>query len=380
MNGPARPRKILYFATEDWVFCLHRLPLARAARDAGHEVVVVTRVRDHAAPIAAAGLRLIPLELSRGGMRPWQELRTLLQLFRIYRSERPALAHHVAVKPVLYGALVAALTGVPAVVNALTGLGFIFTSRSLLARLLRSPVELAMRVLLNRRGSRVIFQNADDLAALTAKRIVDPDNARLIRGSGVDIDAFTPSAEPPGVPVVVLPARLLWDKGIGEFVAAARLLKARGLKARFALVGDRDAENPAAVPQAVLDAWRAEGVVELWGWRNDMAGVYRESHIVCLPSYREGFPKVMLEAAACARPLISTDVEGCREAVAHGRSGLLVPVRDTQSLADALAQLIGNPAQRAAFGAAARATVVGELSLTVVIERTLAVYREILPA
>jgi glycosyltransferase involved in cell wall biosynthesis len=380
MNPVTRPRKILYFATEDWVFCLHRLPLARAAREAGHDVVVVTRVRDHAAPITAAGLRLLPLELSRGGMRPWQELRTLLQLLGIYRRERPDLAHHVAVKPVLYGALAAALTGVPAVVNALTGLGFIFTSQRPLARALRPPVELALRILLNRRGSRVIFQNADDLRALTAKRIVDAGKARLIRGSGVDIDAFVPSAEPAGVPVVVLPARLLWDKGVGEFVAAARLLGARGIRARFVLVGDRDAENPAAVPQATLDAWRTEGIVELWGWRNDMAQVYRESHIVCLPSYREGFPKVLLEAAACARALVSTDVEGCREAVAHGVSGLLVPVRDAAALADALAQLIENPPRRAAFGAAARAIVVGELSLPVVIARTLDVYGEILPA
>jgi glycosyltransferase involved in cell wall biosynthesis len=379
MNTAEKSRRILYFVTEDWVFCLHRLALARAAREAGHDVVVVTRVRNHAAPITEAGLRLIPLELSRGGMRPWQELRTLLRLIRIYRTERPDLAHHVAVKPVLYGALVAAITGVPAVVNALTGLGFLFTSPRLLARLLRPPVEFAMRMLLNRRGSRVIFQNADDMRTLIAKGIVDSNNARLIRGSGVDINAYTPSPEPPGVPLVVLPARLLWDKGVGEFVAAARMLNARGVKARFALVGDRDPENPAAVPQTTLDEWRAEGVVELWGWRNDMAQVYRECHIVCLPSYSEGFPKVLLEAAACARPLVSTDVEGCREAVVNGHSGLLVPVRDAHALADALAALIADPARRAAFGAAARSIVVGELSLPVVIDRTFAVYREVLP-
>jgi glycosyltransferase involved in cell wall biosynthesis len=280
---------------------------------------------------------------------------------------------------VLYGSLVALFAGVPAVVNALTGLGFLFTSKRLLARLLRPPVELAMRLLLNRRNTRVIIQNTDDYNALIAQHIVKATNARLIRGSGVDIDAFTPMPEPAGVPVVVLPARLLWDKGVGEFVAAARMLKARGVQAHFVLVGDRDAQNPAAVPQADIDAWRAEGVVELWGWRNDMTQVYRDCHIVCLPSYREGFPKVLLEAAACARPLVSTDVEGCREAVDHGKSGLLVPVRDAPALADALAVLIGDHALRNAYGAAARAIVVGELSLPVVIERTLAVYREILP-
>jgi glycosyltransferase involved in cell wall biosynthesis len=226
----------------------------------------------------------------------------------------------------------------------------------------------------------VIIQNTDYYNALIAQRIVKATNARLIRGSGVDVDAFKPSPEPAGVPIVVLPARLLWDKGVGEFVAAARLLKARGLEARFALVGDRDAQNPAAVPQATIDAWRAEGAVELWGWRNDMAQVYHDCHIVCLPSYREGFPKVLLEAAACARPLVSTDVEGCREAVAQGKSGWLVPVRDATALADALASLLEDRARRAAFGNAARTIVVGELSLPVVIERTLAVYCEVLPA
>lgn len=361
------------------MFCLHRLPLARAARVAGCEVAVVTRVREHAAPIAAAGLRLIPLEMARGGMRPWQELATLFRLWRIYRAERPDLVHHVAVKPVLYGSLVALVSGVPAVVNALTGLGFLFTSRRLLARLLRPPVELAMRLLLNRRNTRVIIQNTDDYNALIARGIVKAHNARLIRGSGIDIDAFTPMPEPPSVPVVVMPARLLWDKGVGEFVAAARMLRARGLQARFALVGDRDAQNPAAVAQADIDAWRTEGAVELWGWRNDMAQVYHGCHIVCLPSYREGFPKVLLEAAACGRPLVSADVEGCREAVAEGRSGFLVPVRDAAALAEALARLIEDAELRANFGAAARAIVVGELSLPVVINRTLAVYREILP-
>ena len=380
MKNPVTPRKILYFSPVDWAFCIHHLAVARAAREAGHDVVVVTRVIEHADPILAAGLRLIPLEISRDGIAPLRELRTLFRLYNIYRKERPDLAHHFAIKPMLYGSIASSLARVPATINGLIGLGFVFTSKRLLARLLRPVVIFAMRTFLNRQNSRMTFQNSDDLRMLTAGRIVDPAKARLILGSGVNVEAFTPSAEPAGDVTVVMPARLLWDKGVDEFVSAARILKARGVEARFALVGDRDAQNPATVPQASLDKWRDEGTVELWGWRNDMAQVYRECHIVCLPSYREGFPMVLLEAAACGRPLVSTDVEGCREAVAHNRSGLLVPARDATALAEALADLIKSPAKRAAFGANARAIVVKEFSLPVVIDRTFAVYREVLPA
>ena len=372
----ARPT-LLYFTTEDWIFCLHRPGLACAARDAGYDVAVVTRVRDHAKPILDAGLRLIPLEMMRGGMRPWQEFATLVRLYLIYRRERPQLVHHVALKPVIYGSLIAMLTGVPAVVNALTGLGFVFTSQRWLARALRPPIELAMRVLLTHRNSRVIFENNDDLETLVRRSTLQREHARLIRGSGVDINIYTPLPEPLGVPVVILAARLLWDKGVGEFAGAARILKARGVQARFALVGGPDPENPAAIAQATLDAWRDEGAVELWGWRNDMLKVFADCHIVCLPSYREGLPRVLLEAAACARPVVATDVEGCREAVMQGRNGFLVPARDEQALADALAILIAEPARRAAFGAAGRDIVSGELSLAVVIARTFEVYNEL---
>jgi len=375
-NAAARPT-LLYFTSEDWIFCLHRLGLACAARDAGYDVAVVTRVREHAQPILDAGLRLIPLEMVRGGLRPWQEIPTLWRLYRIYRREQPQLVHHVALKPVLYGSLVAWLAGVPAVVNALTGLGFIYTSQRWLARLLRLPVGAGLRLLLNRRNSRVIFENNDDLETLAKRGTLQREHARLIRGSGVDVNLYTPLPEPSGVTVVILAARLLWDKGVGEFVAAARLLKARGVQARFALVGGPDPENPAAIAQATLDAWRDEGAVELWGWRNDMLKVFADCHIVCLPSYREGLPRVLLEAAACARPVVATDVEGCREAVVHERSGYLVPVRHEEALADALAVLIAEPARRAAFGAAGREIVCGELSLAVVIARTFDVYNEL---
>lgn len=372
-------RKILYFSPVDWAFCIHHLAVARAAREAGHDVVVVTRVIEHAAPILAAGLRLIPLEISRDGIAPLRELLTLFQLYKIYRKEHPDLVHHFAIKPMLYGSIASILAKVPATINGLIGLGFVFTSERTSARLLRPLVIFAMRIFLNRQNSRVTFQNSDDLRILTAKRIIDPAKARLILGSGVNIEAFTPSAEPEGDVTVIMPARLLLDKGVNEFVCAARLLKARGVQARFALVGDRDIQNPATVPQSTIEKWREEGTVEIWGWRTDMAQVYRECHVVCLPSYREGFPMVLLEAAACGRPLVSTDVEGCREAVVHNYSGLLVPARNATALAEALADLINNPAKRMAFGANARAIVVKEFSIPVVINHTFAVYREVLP-
>jgi glycosyltransferase involved in cell wall biosynthesis len=372
-----RPR-LLYLVTEDWYFCSHRLPLAAAARDAGFDVSVATRVRAHADEIRRAGVEPIPIGLSRRSVNPFREAGALREIARTYRAVKPDIVHHVALKPVLYGSLAARLAGVPAVVNALAGLGYAFSSRDLAARLVRPAVEAAFRALLDRPTSRLIVQNPDDLAFLVSERVVSPDRAALIRGSGVDTRRFVPAPEPAGTPLVVLPARMLRDKGVVEFVAAAERLRGEGVAARFALVGDPDPDNPASISGETLQRWSASSAVEWWGWRDDMVTVFQQSHVVCLPSYREGLPKALIDAAACGRAIVTCDVPGCREVVREGDNGLLVPPRDAAALAAALRRLLEDAGLRRAMGERSRARAVAEFSVERVIEQTLGLYRELL--
>ena len=369
--------KLLFLVTEDWYFCSHRLPLARAAQAAGYEVVVATRVGRHGETIAAEGFKLVPIGLRRSGRNPLRELFAIAEIAVIYRRERPDIAHHVALKPVLYGTLAARMARVPAVVNALAGMGFVFSSMSFQARLLRPLVVGALRLLLGAGNSLLILQNPDDRRMLVDNGVADEKRTRLIRGSGVDIGSFVPAPEAGGTPVVMLPSRMLRDKGVMEFVAAARLLRANGAKARFVLVGDSDGENPAAIPDFQLEAWNQSGVVEWWGRREDMPEVLAQAHIVCLPSYREGLPKVLLEAAACGRALVATDVPGCREIVMDGDNGLLVPPRDVPALAAAIGRLLDAPGLRTKMGERGRELVERNFSVETVVRQTLAVYREL---
>lgn len=370
----SRP-KVLFVVTEDWYFVSHRLPLAVAAQKAGFDVAVATRAREHGETIQAAGIRLIPFGLARRRGNP---LREVAALARLYRHESSAIVHHVALKPVLYGALAARLAGMPHVVNAVAGLGWLFTSSGFAARTVRPMICRLLAWLLGAPQSRTIVQNPDDFSLLI-KMGVPEDRLRLIRGAGVDTEVFTPALESPSEPVTVLfSARMLWDKGVGEFVEAACLLTQAGVKARFVLVGDPDTGNPASVPEATLRGWHGENGVEWWGHRDDMPAVFHTAHIACLPSYREGLPKVLLEAAACGLPIVTTDAPGCREIVRDGDNGFLVPVRDAQALALALRGLIQNADLRAKMGRRGREIVLAEFSQERVIAETLAVYRELI--
>lgn len=364
--------KLLFFVTEDWYFCSHRLPVARAAKDAGHDVVVVTRVQDHGGAIERAGLRLVPFNCARHSTNPFSELSVVLRLARIYRKERPDLVHHVAVKPVVYGSIAARLARIRCVVNALTGMGWLFSSQSRVARLLQPLVTGVLRVLL-RRGT-VIVQNPDDEALIRSLGLA---NIRLIGGSGVDPKRFAPGPEPAGVPVVMLVARLLWDKGVGEFVAAARCLRKRGIAARFVLVGAPDPGNPASVPEGLIQEWEAEGVIEWWGKQDEMPTVLAQAHIACLPSYREGVPKSLIEAAAAGLPVVTSDAPGCREIVADRRSGFLVPPRAVSALVDALQKLLNDGDLRRQMGEQGRALVLAGFTEAQVVSATLEVYREL---
>lgn len=367
-------KKIIFLQTEDSTFYSHRLPMARAALAAGFEVVVAVRVVAHRERIEREGFRVVPLPWRRNGVNPLFELRTLAAIIRLYAAERPDIAHQVTLKPILYGSLAAALCGVPAAVNALTGLGFIFISEGFVARLLRPVVGLALKAAFSRRGSVVLLQNEDDRSLVISRGLAPRDRTVLIAGSGVDVARFGPRPEPEGLPLVILPARMLWDKGVGEFVEAARILVAEGVPARFALIGEQDDENPAAITPARLERWRESGVVEWWGLRDDMPEIYAQAHVVCLPSYREGLPKALMEAAACGRPVVGTDVPGCREVVRHEETGLLVPARDAVALAGALRRLLGDKDLRARLGEGGRRLAVAEFAEQRIAELMGAVY------
>ena len=371
------PRHLLFLVTEDWYFASHRLPLAKAAVAAGWRVSVACRVQAHGEIIAATGAEPIPIGMRREGFGPMDQARSIGELTRLYRRLRPDIAHHVAMKPVLYGSFAANRAGVRGIVNAMAGLGYAFTGRSIRRRAVGGAIRLAMRALVDRAGSVLLVQNEDDRAAFVDHGIVTRERTRLIRGSGVDLSAFTPKPEPVGTPIVALPARMLADKGVPEFVAAARLLRERGVKARFVLVGGLDAANPSALTRQQVEAWVESGVVEWWGHRTDMPQVFAQASVVTLPSHREGLPKALVEAAASGRAIVTTDAPGCREVVRSGWNGLLVPVNDALALAGAIEQLLLDSSMRETMGMRGRARAAEEFDEGAVAAATLRLYEEL---
>jgi glycosyltransferase involved in cell wall biosynthesis len=371
--------KVMFVVAEDWYFVSHRLPLALKAREAGFEVLVATPVDQHGARIEAAGLKLLPITFNRSGTRPIEETVTLARLVSLYRKWQPDIVHHVALKPVLYGSIAARLAGIRGIVNALGGLGYVFQSKGLRARLLRSLVKPSLRLALGGPHMRLIVQNSDDQRRIVEGGLAPADSVRLIRGSGVDLRRYRRVQEAE-IPLVIFPARFLRDKGIVEFVEAATLLRQRGVKARFVLAGKRDPANPACIEEDLLAAWHRQGMIELWGWQDDMPNVFSQAQIVCLPSYHEGLPKVLLEAAASYCAIVATDIPGCREIVRQGVTGWLVPVRDSVRLADALQEAIEHPELRRNYALAAYSVVEADFTVDCIVAKTLNIYREILGA
>ena len=370
--------RLLFVVNNPAFFLSHRLPVAEAALSRGYHVHLATPPGDSVGRVRAAGIEWHSIRLGRATKGPATEAATLRDLFALYRRVRPALVHHVTPKPVLYGTPVARAAGVPAVVNAISGMGHVFADSGAAARLLRAGVMAGYRLALRHPRMRVIFQNDDQRAQFLARRWVRPDEAVLIRGSGVDTTRFVPPAAPrDGVPLVMLAARMLWTKGVREFADAARELRARAVRARFALVGDPDAGNPASIPAAQLRAWEAEGLLEYWGHREDMSTVLSAAHIFCLPSYLEGLSKSLIEAAAAGLPIVTTNVPGCRDVVTEGVNGLVVPPADPRSLASALARLIDDGALRERMGAASRQRAEREFSLDQVVDAHLRLYAEL---
>ena len=368
--------KLLFVVTEDWYFLSHRIALARLAIENNFEVHLATRVTDSAERLAAEGIHVHPLSWKRGSSNPASAARALIELVRLCRRIRPEIVHYVAMKPIVIGAFCQAFAPKAYVVNAVSGLGSVYSHTSLHTRILRALVNTVLRTLLKRQTGVVVVQNDDDGAFFKEQGFLPSDGVTVVPGAGIDTDLFRPVPEPEGDEIVAtVVARMLWDKGIGETVEGARLLKARGVSARIRLVGPPDPENPNTVDTETLKAWHSEGIVDWMGPRSDIGAVWAESHIGMLASYREGLPRALLEAAACGRPLVTTDTSGCRMLVRDGMDGFIVPVGDAVALADAIETLATDPALRAEYGANARARTVATFSDRVINAAMLELYR-----
>lgn len=374
MTGQLR---LLYLVNIPRFFVTHRLPLAKAARAAGYDVHVATASGDqpNIDLIHAEKFPFHPLPLSQHGMNPVQEIRTLLAIIHLFRDLRPDLVHMVTIKAVLYGGIAARFARVPAMVFAITGLGSLYTEGGLKVKLARTAANIAFRLALGHKNARLIFQNPDDRDLFVQNGLIPASRTQVIKGSGVDMDVFHPEPEADGVPVVLFAGRLLWKKGLGVFVEAAQRLKNAGVAARFVVVGYPEPSSPVAVPMSQLEAWAKDGLIEWWGKRDDMPAVFAASHIICLPSsYGEGVPKVLIEAAACGRAIVTTDTPGCREITRQGENGLLVPKDDPAALADAIRKLVEDAPLRQTMGTKGRAIAAGEFSETQVFSNIFALY------
>lgn len=374
-------KRLLFIVSEDWYFVSHRLHLAETAIKQGYKVALLCQVEKHRKIIESAGIELIDWQIERGSLNPLIELRALRGVSIAINNFKPDLIHAVALKPVFYVAMKSKFCSVPAYVYALGGLGFVFSSKKFLARTLRLFLIMAFRWLLAGENVRLILQNPDDRELLIKSNTINENRIRLIRGAGVNTGIYIAKRlKKSGKPLVVLPARLLWNKGAGDFVAAAKILKNLNISARFALVGDSDLQNPECISQMQLDEWVTEGIIEVWGNRDDMPDVFNYAQIVCLPSsYGEGLPKALLEAASCAKPIITYDAPGCREIVINEKNGLLVPLNNVDELAKALHRLLLDLELCKKMGNVGRDMVIRNFSQEQVATETVCVWEEVLP-
>lgn len=372
-------KKLLFLITEDWYFYSHRLSLAQAARDAGFDVTVVTKIDKYRDKFRNLGFKFININLDRKSKNPFKLIRIIKEICAVYSIEKPDIVHHIAIKPVILGSIASVFCKVPCIVNSLTGLGFIFTSQKIIVRFIKIIiVEPLLSLLFNRKNSWIIVQNVDDKKLLKALKIIKNKRTVLIKGSGVDIEKFKPYPENTGFPRIILASRMLRDKGIYEFVSAAKQLLNMKVNAVFVLVGDIDPGNPSSVSKEEILDWCKDTGIEWMGYREDMSNIFRESHVVCLPSYREGLPKVLLEAAASGKPIVATDVPGCREIVREGENGFLVPPKNSYALAEAIKLLIEDKSLRERMGLAGRRIVEEELSDNIINTQTIELYNNVI--
>ena len=370
---------ICYVLNTDWFFLSHRVPLAAAARDAGARVTVIAPDTGNADRIRALGFDFKPIRMSRSGTNPLEDRRLLLDLAALYERLQPDLVHHFTIKPVIYGTLAAKRAGDVRVVNGITGLGHAFDPG-----LKRLPLRTLVTMLYRQAGKhpdmRMVFQNSIDRDEFLTRGIVDASRAALIRSSGVPLDEFPYHPNPASeTPIVLLAARMLRSKGVGAFIEAAQRHRQRGGRAQWVLAGPPDRDNPSSLSQDELEQATREGAVRWLGNVSDMPSLMQRATVVTLPSqYREGVPRVLLEAAATGRPLVGTSVPGVRDIVIHGRTGLQVPTADPGALLSAVETLLADPCLRTRMGQAGRSLVEDTFSVDQVVSETLAVYDALL--
>lgn len=391
--GPSRQRperidgregaRVVLFANTDWYLYNFRLPLAERIRSEGIEVLMLSPPGKYGERLRAAGFRWEPVPMERRSLNPFRELALIGHLARRFREERPQIVHTFTVKCAVSGSIAARLARVPGRISAVTGLGYVFVSTKPRARWLRPVVQRLLRAGLSGSDSLLILQNPDDVSRFRSAGIVDPERIRLILSSGVDCERYSPASEgnrPAGALRVLFLGRLLWEKGIGEYIEAARILRDQGRPATFLIAGQPDPGNPGSVTEAEVEEWTREGLVEWLGHVEDVAALLHTVDVLALPSYYgEGVPRSLIEGAASGVPLVTTDMPGCREVVTHERDGLLVPAKDGPALARAIARLDDDPALARKLGRAGRAKALQEFDQRIVLDRTLAVYRELVP-
>jgi glycosyltransferase involved in cell wall biosynthesis len=373
-------KKLLILVNYLSFFLSHRLPIAEASLAKGFDVFIGYGELRGANPklLKQKGFKVNFVPMQPGGINLFKDIKTLYYMWRLFKIIKPDIVHLVTIKPYLYGGIISRLTGVPSLVSAVSGLGTLFVSKSLKSRLLHLLLYPIYKFAFNHSNQKVIVQNKDDEELLVKWGVLSPLKVKLLKGSGVNLENFTNLNEPSGIPTVCFAARLLRDKGVYEFVYAAQLLKKRGIKVQFFLAGNIDVNNPTGLNLDDLDKLKKKDYIEILGYQKDIPGLYARSHIICLPSYREGLPKSLIEAAAASRPIVTTDVPGCRDAIIPNKTGLLVPVKDPEKLANALQWLIEHPQERIAMGKAGREFAKQEFMVEKIVHNHLDIYHDLL--
>lgn len=360
-------KKLLYVVAKSEYFLSHRLDLAKSAQQNGFNVAVASTPFKN--PLNQISNYVIPFK--RGGINLFQELKNLWQLFKVFRSFKPNLVHNVALKPVLYGAFLCRILGIPSI-NSLNGFGYIFTSNHLKARLLKPFILLLLKLILNHNKATVIIQNSDDYK--DCSKILSKTHLQLIPGSGVDTKHFKPNPNKITSPIIfVLVARMLWSKGVGEYVSAATQIKKTYPDTRFLLVGNPDPENPESIPSTTLQNWHNSKIIEWLGYQDDIKNIYANSHIAVLPSYREGMPKSLLEAMASGLPIITTNTRGCRD-LFHN-NGYLVPVKNVHILTKAMENIIKDISNLTNFSTLSRESAENIYNIKIINAQFLNIYK-----